>query len=203
METIRENPVPAALTGIGLGWLFVSARRSSSSSGQEARYRGDREYDYPPTRDRVSPDYDYPPRYEERGTSGPSTGQAAERVQGRVGETASQAQDRTGQVVSQAQDRVSQLSSRAQEQARRAGSGFQRMLQENPLAVGALAVGVGAAVGLAVPQTSKEHEAMGEARDSLVEKAQEKAQEVQQRAQRVAEEAQSAAKEEAQNQDLT
>ena len=43
METIRENPVPAALTGIGLGWLFVSARRSSSSSsGQEARYRGSR-----------------------------------------------------------------------------------------------------------------------------------------------------------------
>ena len=77
------------------------------------------------------------------------------------------------------------------------------MLQENPLAVGALAIGAGAAVGLAVPQTSQEHEAMGEARDSLVEKAQEKAQEAQQRAQRVAEEAQSAAKEEAENQGLT
>ena len=203
METIRENPLPAALTGIGLGWLFVSARRSISSSEQEARYRGGREYDYPPAYDRVPPDYDYPPRYEERGTSGPSRGQAAERVQGRVGETASQAQDRAGQVASQAQDRVSQLSSRAQEQARRAGGSFQRMLQENPLAVGAMAIGVGAAVGLAVPQTSKEHEAMGEARDTLVEKAQEKAQDAQQRAQRVAEEAQSAAKEEAQNQDLT
>jgi ElaB/YqjD/DUF883 family membrane-anchored ribosome-binding protein len=203
METIRENPLPAALTGIGLGWLFVSARRSSSSSEQEASYREYREYDYPPAYDRVPPDYDYPPRYEERGTSGPSTGRAMEQAQGRAGETASQARDRAEQAASQAQERASQLGSRAQEQARRAGSGFQRMLQENPLAVGALAVGVGAAVGLAVPQTSQEHEAMGEARDSLVEKAQEKAQEAQQRARRVAEEAQSAAKEEAQNQDLT
>ena len=203
MQTIRENPLPAALTGIGLGWLFVSARRSSSSSGQEARYRGGREYDYPPAYDRVPPDYDYPPRYEERGSSGSSTGQALERAQGRVGESASQARDRAGQAASRAQDRVSQLSSRAQEQARKAGGGFERMLQENPLAVGALAAGVGAAAGLAIPQTAKEHEAMGEARDTLVEKAQEKAQDAQQRAQRVVEEAQSAAKEEAENQGLT
>ena len=66
-----------------------------------------------------------------------------------------------------------------------------------------VAVGAGAAVGLAIPQTAKEHEAMGEARDTLVERAQEKAQEAQQRAQRIAEEAQSAAKEEAENQGLT
>src|SRR4029077_18521518 len=27
MDTIRENPLPAALIGIGMGWLFLSARR--------------------------------------------------------------------------------------------------------------------------------------------------------------------------------
>ena len=77
------------------------------------------------------------------------------------------------------------------------------MLRENPLAMGALAVGAGAAVGLAIPQSTQEHEVLGEARDTLVEKAQEKAQEAQQRVQRVAQEAQSAAKEEASNQGLT
>jgi hypothetical protein len=69
--------------------------------------------------------------------------------------------------------------------------------------MGALGVGVGAAVGLAIPQTRQEHEVMGEARDTFVEKAQEKAQDAQQRVQRVAEEAQSAAQQEAGNQGLT
>jgi ElaB/YqjD/DUF883 family membrane-anchored ribosome-binding protein len=95
------------------------------------------------------------------------------------------------------------LGEQARYQAQRASGGFQRMLRENPLAVGTLAVGVGAAVGLAIPETSKEHEVMGEARDSLVDKAQEKVQETQQKAQRVAEEAQSAVQQEAENQGLT
>ncbi len=73
------------------------------------------------------------------------------------------------------------------------------MLRENPLAVGALGVGVGAAVGLAIPQTAKEHEVMGEARDTFVEKAQA----AQERVQQVAQEAQSAAQQEAENQGLT
>jgi prefoldin subunit 5 len=77
------------------------------------------------------------------------------------------------------------------------------MLQENPLAVGALGVGVGAAVGLAIPETTREHEVMGEARDTFVEKAQEKAQDAQERVQQVAQEAQNAAQQEAENQGLT
>jgi ElaB/YqjD/DUF883 family membrane-anchored ribosome-binding protein len=197
VETIRANPLPAALTGIGLGWLLVSARRSASG---QSSYR-----------DRV---YGYPPRYEDQGVSGSSAGQAlgqardsvgesASRAQDKMGDAASEAQGRAGEVASRAQDRVSNLADQARYQARRASGGFQRMLQENPLSVGALAVGVGAAVGLAIPESSKEHEVMGETRDNLVEKAQEKAQEAQQKVQRVAEEAQSAAKEEASNQGLT
>jgi ElaB/YqjD/DUF883 family membrane-anchored ribosome-binding protein len=204
VETIRENPLPAALTGIGLGWLLVSASRRSSA---EPHYR-DSAYGYPPA-------YDYPPRYEESPTtSTPSAGQALERARDRVEETATQAQDRAGQVASQAEDKAGQVASQAQDrvsrlgdqvryQAQRAGGGFQRMLQENPLVMGALGVGVGAAVGLAIPQTRQEHEVMGEARDTFVEKAQEKAQYAQQRVQRVAEEAQSAAQQEAGNQGLT
>jgi ElaB/YqjD/DUF883 family membrane-anchored ribosome-binding protein len=209
--TIRQNPVPAALTGIGLGWLLISARRQSA--GQEARlYR--RPYSpsgYPPPYDAT---YDYPPRYEETGSSGASPGQALGRARDSAGETASQAQEKAGQVASQAQDKVGQVAGRAQDrvsrlgdqaryQARRASGGFQRMLRENPLTVGALAVGLGAGVGLAIPETAKEHQVMGEARDNLVETVQEKAQDAQQKVQRVAEEAQSAAKDEAENQGLT
>jgi ElaB/YqjD/DUF883 family membrane-anchored ribosome-binding protein len=202
MDTIRQNPLPAALTGIGLGWLFVNARKQSSyrPTYRDVTYR-DAAYveGYPPT----SGAYGYPPRYEDEGMGGSSAAQAAERARDKVGETAGRAQDKAGELASRTQDGASQLGDQARYQARRAGDGFQRVLQENPLTVGALAVGVGAAIGLAIPETSKEHEVMGEARDNLVDKAQEKVQETQQKAQKVAEEAQSAAQQEAENQGLT
>lgn len=53
-----------------------------------------------------------------------------------------------------------------------AGRGFQRLVHDNPLAVGAAAVAVGAAVGLALPSTRIEHEYMGEASEKIVDKAQ-------------------------------
>lgn len=206
---IRQNPLPAALTGIGLGWLLVNARKQSA---ERPHYRGEAYY-YPPNRNH--PDtYDRPIRYEEREPNGHSAdealhraqskvGDAASKTQTRVSETASQAQDKAGQIANRAQDRASRLGDQARNQAQRASGGFQRMLRENPLTVGALGVGVGAAVGLAIPETAKENEVMGEARDTVVEKAQEKAQEAQQKVQRVAEEAQSAVQQEAGNQGLT
>ncbi len=49
-------------------------------------------------------------------------------------------------------------------------------IEENPLAVGAVALALGAAVGFAIPLTKKENEYLGEYRDSVVEKAQATAQ---------------------------
>jgi len=197
MDTIRQNPLPAALTGIGLGWLIMNARRQSSD---RPPYRGAAYRDAAYVEGYPAAYGGYPPRYEDE--SGSSAGQALGNARDKVGETATQAQDKAGELASRTQDRASNLGYRARYQAQRASGGFQRMLQENPLAMGALGVGVGAAVGLAIPETNKEHEVMGEARDTVVEKAQEKAQEVQHSVQRVAEEAQGAAQEEAENQGL-
>ena len=209
-DTIRENPLPWALTGIGLGWLLMNARKQRA---QQPRVLRRPYYDYPPA------SYDYPPRYDDddddREVSATSEGrEALERTRERVGETAgharekvgetaAQVRDKTGELADRTQNQASRLANRAQHQARRAGGGLQRMLRENPLTTGALAVGLGAAVGLAIPETRKEHEVMGEARDTVVEKAQEKAQEAQEKVQRVAEEAQGAAQQEAENQGLT
>ncbi len=188
VERIKQNPVPAAMVGIGLGWLLMSGREESS--GQQRFQDGPYYYERSGGRS-------YPSYYEE--SSGSSVGQS----RGRTGEAASQVRGRAGQVTGQAQERASQLGSQAQDRAQRVKGGFQQMLQENPLAVGALAVGLGAAVGFSFPETDKENEVMGEARDSLVERGKERAQDVKERAQRAAEEGQRAAKEEAQNQGLT
>lgn len=211
MDTIRQNPMPAALTGIGLTWLFMSGKKQDAP---RVRYRK-RPYDtygYRAPYDEPSP-YD-DPRYEERKMGGSSAGEALSRAQDRagetagrardkVGETADHAQDKAGEIVHRTQDQASRLGDQAQHQARRARDGFERMSRENPLAVGALAVGIGAAVGLAIPATGKENRVMGETRDNFVEKTQEKAQEAQQKVQQVAHEAQSAAQQEADNQGLT
>ena len=44
-------------------------------------------------------------------------------------------------------------------------------MRDNPLVVGAIAVAVGAAIGLALPSTEKEDELLGEAKDRLLEGA--------------------------------
>jgi hypothetical protein len=50
-----------------------------------------------------------------------------------------------------------------------------RMASENPLLVGAGALLIGAAFGMALPETERENSLMGEARDSLVDRAQQMA----------------------------
>lgn len=183
VERIKQNPVPAAMVGIGLGWLLTSGREQSSG---RQRFQ-DGPYYYERSVDRSYPTYYEDPTYYE----------------GSGGLSGEQGQSRTGEAAGQARERASQLSGQAQDQAQRAKGGFQQMLQENPLAVGALAVGLGAAVGFSVPETDKENQVMGEARDNLVERGKEKTEEIKPKVRRVAEEAQSAAKSEAQNQDLS
>ncbi len=198
-DAIKNNPVPAALTGagiIGLGWLVASGSRSSSgregSSGRQSLDEGPYYYG--------SSERSYPTYYEDREYEGSSEEESSGREQAQ--QRANQAREKAGQVGGQLQGRASEAGGQAQQQARRAKSGFQQMLQENPLALGALAVGVGAAVGFAAPGTSKENQAMGETRDNLVERGKQSARETRQRAQRVAEEARSSAEEEARRQDL-
>jgi hypothetical protein len=53
---------------------------------------------------------------------------------------------------------------------------YNHYIKENPLAVGAVALALGAAVGFAIPLTAKENEYLGEYRDEVFDKAQATAQ---------------------------
>jgi ElaB/YqjD/DUF883 family membrane-anchored ribosome-binding protein len=221
ITTIKENPIPAALAGIGLGWL-VMRMRSKSSEQRFAGYHPSRDYGYGPTtnyptgRNYASYGYEtygYQPGYtpsDQSGSGAGSTvdqakntvGQATGQIQDTASQMAGQVQDTAGQVANQVQDTASQIGYQAQYQAQRAAGGFQQMLDTNPLAVGAMAVAAGIAVGMIVPETPQEHQLMGEARDNLMDKAQQTAQDTVQKVQSVAQEAVGAAKQEVQNQGL-
>jgi len=210
MDTIRQNPVPYAMVGIGLGWLWMESRRRPRDG-----YRG-REYpNVPPFDDRLS--YDLP-----RHPARPAVGETLREAQERVGEVAGQAQERAreiagqvkeraGEVVEQVKERAGTVASQVRSQVVETGSEatdrFERMLRENPVAVGVVALGLGAALGLLVPETPQENRLMGESRDRLIDKTRQTAGDLAQKLQVVAGEAvdaaSQAASEEAQNQGLT
>ena len=204
-QTVRDNPIQAALIGagmIGLAWLIAGGRSqdAGTGSGQQslpgASYTEPYRQDYPygsPT------GYDYGDAGSEQGR----VGRSAEQARQRAGEMSGQARERMSQAGDRTREQAGRAQAQAQEQAQRAQGGFERALQENPLAVGIAAIGIGAAVGLAIPSTAKENELMGETRDQLATRAQRQVQEASQRAQRIAQEARSAAEEEASRQNLT
>lgn len=82
--------------------------------------------------------------------------------------SAREARQRVGDTVSSAGESV-------RLQTQRARSGFEHMLEEQPLVLGAMGVALGAALGAAFPRTASEDRLMGDARDSLADQAKHKA----------------------------
>jgi ElaB/YqjD/DUF883 family membrane-anchored ribosome-binding protein len=96
-------------------------------------------------------------------------------ISGTAGELASTVTDSAERIASRARNYADDTADAVRQTGRRAQNQLQRMLQENPLLVGAGALVLGAAVGLAVPETERENEWMGEARDTVVNRAQDAA----------------------------
>jgi ElaB/YqjD/DUF883 family membrane-anchored ribosome-binding protein len=108
---------------------------------------------------------------------------AGERAKGMVSNAGERARDvmadagdRARHVVDDVGVRTRQYAHRASSQVgeagRQAGSQLSYWMDRNPLAVGAAAMAIGAAVGLALPESRKEQELIGPARDRLFDRAQ-------------------------------
>jgi ElaB/YqjD/DUF883 family membrane-anchored ribosome-binding protein len=219
-DTIRENPVPAALVAIGLGWLMVNRRSSSDysrnrswdsvDSRQSASY-GLADYDdtsaghrsrvadmAETARERVS---DVAGAARERvtdvaGRAKHSVTDAGHAARERAGMLADRARGAAGNVRTQAQH----LASSAADTTRRSAARVEDMYHENPLALGAVTMALGVAAGFAVPRTDREVQFFGDARDQVVDRVHnvvdETKEKVQHVASRVMNEAKTAAREE-------
>ena len=80
---------------------------------------------------------------------------------------------------------------------------MQDLAQQNPLAAGGVGLALGAAIGLALPETSREDQVLGQARDKVMGQAQAVTQDTMEKVKRVAEETQTTVQEKAQEQGLT
>lgn len=124
--SVKNNPLPVALVGIGLAWLMAAGRRPE----------------------------DYSTAFQVRASA-----------------TVESAKQSLAQTAQNVRDRASSVGESARQQMERAKGGMDYMLREQPLAVGAIGLAVGAIVAAVAPRTRKEDELMGEARDRLVERA--------------------------------
>jgi ElaB/YqjD/DUF883 family membrane-anchored ribosome-binding protein len=130
-------------------------------------------------------------------------GAMMDQAQEKAGAMVDQARQKVGAVASTVQDRASEWTNQAQVQSQRAMDTVQQTFWQTPLAIGAVALAVGAMIGFAIPSTPQEQQMMGEARDQLMGKAQEAVQDVKEKVQSVAQEVMGTAQGEAQKQGLT
>jgi len=160
VDTVRDNPWPVAMIGIGAAWLWMKGR---SDSAQHATRRYAHRDDYT-ARDEHGIENDWRTRTAPTRTMYSSSGYAEDLGYPEMSERASGVGDY-----------VDTARSTARRTSRRAQTTFNRVLRENPLALGAAATLVGAAIGMTVPETEVENEWMGDARDNVVERAKEMA----------------------------
>lgn len=220
METIRQNPVPTALTGVGVAWLLLNRQSSPPRRpyydgvyGESRVYRDPRDGG-----ERYSSHYSTPYSYQEgvrdgarpterRQDDSPGLASRVQEQAGRAGETLGQAAGQVGDTLSQAAGRVGEMSGAMMDRTHRNVESVEgrvgRALQDSPLIVGAVALALGAAIGLVVPETSKEHELFGAARDDVLDQAQGFARETMEKVRGIASEAGETIQQEARAQGLT
>jgi len=151
--SIWKNPIPVAMIGLGVGMLVMRNFRGPSYSSSSSRRFS------PGTRSNYElGDLGETSRPTYRTGTGTGTG------------TLNQVRETASDLASRSTDALSNLGTKAKDSASAVSTRFGRMMRENPLAVGAVAVAAGTAVGLVLPSTRLESEYIGETGERLVER---------------------------------
>lgn len=175
VKMVRNNPLPFVLIAAGAGLLAYNSYSSKGrSNGPRIPTAGTR----PDEQNSGARSLLGSAREKAGGIAesvGSAAGSAYESVAGAasgtyagIANSASNAYTGANELVHRAYDKVGEYGATAQEQ-------YNHHIEENPLAVGAVALALGAAIGFAIPSTRYEGELMGEARENLMQKAQDSA----------------------------
>jgi ElaB/YqjD/DUF883 family membrane-anchored ribosome-binding protein len=137
----------------------------------------------------------------ESGWTGSSSGDAADQSLGeKVSHVVDQVKDSANQVMDKVTTKASELTQQAQQKTQQYSHKMQEQMshmstqntrevvQSNPLAVGGVALALGALIGVLLPNTQRENELMGDLRNQMSNQAQALAGDVKQRVQQAVEE---------------
>jgi hypothetical protein len=178
-ETLSDNPIPAAMVGIGAGWLLWNTLR--------------------PERERLAE------RVAETET-GRELSQRAEEARERARERSSSMRERLGSATTSvryrarasaetARERGVEIAERGGDQARRTWDRTSEGFDANPLAFGVAALVIGAGLGMMLPHTQREDRLLGARREQVVDRARRSAEEAKEVAIHSAQEGMRAARE--------
>lgn len=174
-DTVRGNPLPLALVGLGLGWLLVNGlRNSGASSGSESgapeglgyarasRYGAEESYGSMEGASGI----------DERARSyARSVGEAGRQWRDRAVEVGSRVGHQAQDWARSAGERARSAGSTARHRAGRLANRSLHTVEEHPVMVGAVALLVGAAIGASLPRSRREDEWLGDARDEVFRQA--------------------------------
>lgn len=208
MNKIRENPLGAAMVGVGLYLMFRENDRTQLAPGYGIEYDSDfdrfSEFDAAGRRydEFYNIDQDLDVDYGEHGGLRERASHAASAAKEKVGDVAENVREKTAHVGDRARTmgtrarlRAESLSRTSRNRARQMNREAKDLIEENPLLLGAVGAVVGALLGMAIPESDRERELMGDTRDQLKERAVGVAEEGMHRARRVFDAAKDAATE--------
>lgn len=196
VDFLRENAVPLALIGAGVGWFFATRRNRERRWEGDYRARGDGPWRYPPEgeRQRIDEPQDRSSRIKgsareaaarARGRAEQWTDSAGQQVQGaadKVRHFAEREFDHASSAARSAEQRLTETAHRARDFAgreiREMRDYSRQMTDTHPLALGLAAIAAGIGVGLLLPSTAPEQRLLGETKERLVDDAKQAAQQL-------------------------
>jgi ElaB/YqjD/DUF883 family membrane-anchored ribosome-binding protein len=204
VRSMRDHPVPIGLIGVGVTWLVIS---SSGSSGSTSMRAGQRPVQ-PRHASQYYEGYEAELGYESGGVAGggnylgesrnnsnlmrTSNMNISDTSSFSVKERSSEAGHQFGE---QASEKMHNLKTSYRQQTNRARRGIQAMVEENPIALVAIGIGLGAFVGAILPTTRREDQLLEEPRSRFREGVMEAGREKLEQARQMAESAARSARE--------
>lgn len=166
-EAARTDPIPLALVGVGLAWLMMSSGRSRMPAADEGLSDGQT---VAGVKERVSETVHgvAEAAASARERVGQMSGSARERVT-HLGESARErmstmsesARERVSRLGESARERVGRVSGSARHGAERVRGSVDYLVKEQPLALGALGLAIGAVLAAMTPRTRHEERLLG------------------------------------------
>ncbi|WP_245433334.1 hypothetical protein [Mesorhizobium sp. WSM3866] len=196
---VRDNPLPLTVIGAGLAWLMLGsgASAATATTGYATR-RGSDRHDGTSTAGTGTMTSDTYASVGDMasGAAGTVSGMASSAA-GTMSDMASSAAGSVSGMASGAAETLTNSATATADMATRATRSAQQLMEDQPLAVAAVGLAIGAAIGAMLPHTQLEDERLGGYREQLRERAEDALEKGVDQVKQVAAEAYQAASDEA------